>query len=126
MKCGKRPNDNVAQALQRIKKLAKLGAEIVCLPELFRTQYFCQTKDNRFFALAEDLSQSPAVKALRECAKNSNVAIVASLYEKTSQKKYYNTALVINKQGSVISKYRKMHIPVYIKSHYREKYYFEK
>ncbi|MBI2077569.1 MAG: carbon-nitrogen hydrolase [Euryarchaeota archaeon] len=121
MHCGPDPDANLGKALERIKEAAKKGAKIVCLQELFRSQYFCQTEDPRNFALAETIP-GPTTKRLSDAAKKQGVVIVASLFEKRAQGLYHNTAVVIDADGSLVGKYRKMHIPE--DPRFYEKFYF--
>jgi N-carbamoylputrescine amidase len=107
--------------LVRIKAAAKKGAQIVCLQELFRSRYFCQSEDQRNFRLAETIP-GPTTEALGELARENAIVIVASLFEKRSAGIYHNTAVVIDADGSVAGKYRKMHIPD--DPLYYEKFYF--
>lgn len=121
MRCGAEPEDNVARAIEFIRSAAKAGAEVVCLPELFRSQYFCQTEEHANFDLAEEIpGQSTAT--LGELAKELGVVIIASLFERRSAGLYHNTAAIIDSDGSLLGKYRKMHIPD--DPLYHEKFYF--
>lgn len=122
IKCRKSAEENLTQALRRIQKVAKQGADIVCLPELFLSPYFCQTAKKRFFKLAEAVP-GRTTKILGRLAKSLGISIVASLFEKSAGSRYFNTAVVIDERGRV-GKYRKMHIPDDLKNHYGEKYYF--
>jgi len=121
MTCGAAPQENLAKAMVRIDAAAKKGAEIVCLQELFRTRYFCQSEDQRNFKLAETIP-GPSTDALCEVARRRKVVIVASLFEKRVAGIYHNTAVVIDADGSIVGKYRKMHIPD--DPLYYEKFYF--
>jgi N-carbamoylputrescine amidase len=121
MSCGENPAANLAKALQRIEAAAKKGAQIVCLQELFRSRYFCQSEDQRNFKLAEAIP-GPSTEALGELAREKEVVVVASLFERRSAGIYHNTAVVIDADGSLAGKYRKMHVPD--DPLYYEKYYF--
>src|SRR2546423_4066589 len=121
MQCGTDPAANLAKAIARIRDAAKEGARIVCLPELFRSQYFCQSEDHANFELAEEIP-GPSTTALGEVARESGVVIVASLFEKRSAGLYHNTAAIIGTDGKLLGKYRKMHIPD--DPSYYEKFYF--
>src|SRR4030095_4729330 len=99
-----------AKATERIETAAKKGARIVCLQQLFRSRYFCQSEAQRNFRLAESLP-GPATDALSALAKEREVVIVASLFERRSAGIYHNTAVVIDADGSLAGTYRKMHIP---------------
>jgi N-carbamoylputrescine amidase len=104
-----------------VEEAARLGANIVCLPELFRAQYFCQREDIRLFDLAESIP-GPSTAKLSEIARKLHVAIVASLFERRAAGLYHNTAVTLNADGAIASVYRKMHIPD--DPLYYEKYYF--
>ncbi|HXG53595.1 MAG TPA: carbon-nitrogen hydrolase [candidate division Zixibacteria bacterium] len=121
MACGRDPAANFAKALQRISTAAGRGAQIVCLQELFRSRYFCQSEDIRNFKLAEPVP-GPSTEALGRLARQLSVVIIASLFEKRSAGVYHNTAVVIDADGSLVGKYRKMHIPD--DPLYYEKFYF--
>jgi len=121
MSAGKDPSSNLTKALQRIDTAAKKGAQVVCLQELFRSRYFCQSEEGRNFELAEAIP-GPSTDALGAVAKQRKIVIVASLFEKRSAGIYHNTAVVIDADGSIAGKYRKMHIPD--DPLYYEKFYF--
>jgi N-carbamoylputrescine amidase len=109
------------KALKGVREAAARGAQIVCLPELFRSRYFCQTEDHRFFALAEPIP-GPSTAALGKLAAELGVVIIASLFEKRAEGLYHNTAAIIDADGRLLGKYRKMHIPD--DPQYYEKFYF--
>jgi N-carbamoylputrescine amidase len=113
--------ENFHSAVRHTREAAKLGANIVCLPELFRAQYFCQREDLRLFDLAEPIP-GPSTHALSALARELHVAIVASLFERRAPGLYHNTAVTLNADGAIVSVYRKMHIPD--DPLYYEKYYF--
>jgi len=115
------PEANFASAVERIREAARMGANIVCLPELFRTQYFCQREDLRLFDLAEAIP-GPSTARLSEVAREAHVAIIASLFERRAPGLYHNTAVTLNSDGAIAGVYRKMHIPD--DPLYYEKYYF--
>src|ERR1035438_3658011 len=92
VRMGGDPEANFASAVERIHQAARLGANIVCLPELFRTQYFCQREDLRLFDLAEPIP-GPSTNALGEVAREDRVVIVASLFERRAPGLYHNTAV---------------------------------
>ena len=121
MRMGPDPDANFVAAVHHIRDAARLGANIVCLPELFRAQYFCQREDLRLFDLAETIP-GPSTRQLGEVARDTGVAIVASLFEHRAPGLYHNTAVTLNAQGAIASVYRKMHIPD--DPLYYEKYYF--
>src|SRR5437763_3633187 len=110
MRCGPDPETNFARAIDFIRDAAKERARIVCLPELFRSQYFCQTEDHKNFALAEEVP-GKSTSALADVARKLGLVIVASLFEKRSAGLYHNTAVVIDSNGKLLGKYRKMHVP---------------
>src|SRR3989454_6548839 len=121
MSCDPKPATNLKKAIARIGEAAKEGAQIVCVQELFRSQYFCQNEDIKNFTLAE-LIPGPSTEALREVARQKKVVIVASLFEKRTAGIYHNTAVIIDADGKIAGKYRKMHIPD--DPLYYEKFYF--
>jgi N-carbamoylputrescine amidase len=121
MRCGANPEQNLTRAIEFIREAAKNGAQIVCLPELFRSQYFCQSEDHDNFSLAENIP-GPSTDALTKLAREKSVVIVASLFEKRAAGVYHNTAVVIDADGNILGKYRKMHIPD--DPSYYEKFYF--
>jgi N-carbamoylputrescine amidase len=110
MRCSMNPVENVDKAISFIRKAASQGAKIVSLQELFTTQYFCQKEDHKYFAFAEAIP-GPTTKRLSEIAKELDVVIVASLFEKRAAGLYHNTAAIIDADGTFLGKYRKMHIP---------------
>jgi N-carbamoylputrescine amidase len=121
MSMGPDPQANFDAALTHIREAAGRGAHIVCLPELFQAQYFCQREDLRLFDLAEPIP-GPSTTRLGELARELRVSIVASLFERRAAGLYHNTAVTLNSDGAVASVYRKMHIPD--DPLYYEKYYF--
>ena len=121
MSCDPSPAANLKKAIARIGEAARQGARIVCLQELFRSQYFCQTEDIELFKLAETIP-GPTTEALGKVARQKKVVIVASLFEKRAPGVYHNTAVIIDASGKIVGKYRKMHIPD--DPLYYEKFYF--
>jgi N-carbamoylputrescine amidase len=121
MQCGAEPAANLERAIGFIRDAAKQGAQIVCLPELFRSQYFCQSEDHANFALAEEIP-GPTTARMEQVAAETGVVIVASLFEKRAAGVYHNTAAVIDADGKYLGKYRKMHIPD--DPAFYEKFYF--
>ena len=121
MRCSTEPEKNLATAIARIRDAAKQGAQIVCLPELFRSQYFCQAEDHANFALAEEIP-GPTTDSLGKLAAELKVVIIASLFEKRGAGVYHNTAVTIDVDGKLLGRYRKMHIPD--DPLYHEKFYF--
>jgi N-carbamoylputrescine amidase len=121
MSCGPEPGDNMAKAIERVGEGARRGAQIVCLPELFQTQYFCQREDAALFDLAEPIP-GPSTEKLAATARGNKVALVASLFEKRAPGLYHNTAAIFDSDGALRGIYRKMHIPD--DPLYYEKFYF--
>jgi len=121
MRCGPEPEKNFIRAVEFICDAAKKGGQIVCLPELFRSQYFCQTEDHKYFQLSEEVP-GRSTSALGELACELGIVIIASLFEKRSAGVYHNTAAIIGADGELLGKYRKMHIPD--DPLYHEKFYF--
>src|SRR6185503_744520 len=93
-----------------VREASAKGAQIICLPELFRSQYFCQTEDHRFFELAESIP-GPSTEVLSRVASELGVVVIASLFERRAEGLYHNTAAIIDADGRYLGKYRKMHIP---------------
>src|SRR5687767_8792041 len=110
MACSPDAEANLAKQVALVERAAKAGAQIISTQELFRSQYFCQLEDHRFFKLAETIP-GPSTDALTKLAKKHRAVIVASLFEKRTQGLYHNTAAVIDADGSIGGIYRKMHIP---------------
>jgi N-carbamoylputrescine amidase len=121
MTCSNDPSKNLAKAIAGVHEAASNGAEIVCLQELFRSQYFCREENAELFDLAETIP-GPSTEALSAVAKELQVSIVASLFEKRALGLYHNTAAIIDADGSLAGLYRKMHIPD--DPLYYEKFYF--
>ncbi|MCG3177091.1 MAG: N-carbamoyl-D-amino acid hydrolase [Candidatus Omnitrophica bacterium] len=121
MSCSAEMRSNLAKALDRIRAAAAKGARIVCLQELFRTEYFCKVEDSRLFDLAEPVP-GPTVEAVSKVARREKVTVIASLFERRTAGIYHNTAAVIDADGSLLGKYRKMHIPD--DPGFYEKFYF--
>jgi N-carbamoylputrescine amidase len=121
MACSKDPNENLAKAEWRIREAAGKGAQIVCVQELFRSQYFCQREDAALFDLAEPVP-GPTTESFARLARELEVALVGSVFERRAAGVYHNTALVVDADGALLGIYRKMHIPD--DPGYYEKYYF--
>ena len=113
--------DNMAKSISAIREAAQKGAKLVVLQELHRSLYFCQTENVDVFDLAETIP-GPSSNALGELAKELSIVIVASLFEKRATGLYHNTAVVLEQDGSIAGKYRKMHIPD--DPGFYEKFYF--
>jgi N-carbamoylputrescine amidase len=121
MSVGTKPADNLARASERIEEAAARGAQVVCLPELFQSQYFCQREDIAYFDLAEAVP-GPSTDALGKVAKKAGVVVIAPLFERRAAGVYHNTAAILDADGTVAGIYRKMHIPD--DPAYYEKFYF--
>lgn len=121
MSCSKDPTENLAKAESRIRESAARGAQIVCVQELFRSQYFCREESATLFDLAEPIP-GPTSESFTRLAKELGVVIIGSIFERRLAGVYHNTALVIDADGSLLGLYRKMHIPE--DPLYFEKYYF--
>ncbi len=121
MSCSDDPASNLAKAVERIAAAAAQGAQIVCLQELFRTPYFCQSEDAHLFDLAEPIP-GPSTDALGRAAAASGVAVIGSVFERRAAGLYHNTAVAIDADGTLRGIYRKMHIPD--DPLYYEKFYF--
>jgi len=121
MSCSPDPRENFAKAEARIREAAGRGAQIICLQELFRSQYFCREENADLFELAESIP-GPSTESLSKLARSLNVAIVGSLFERRAAGVYHNTAVITDADGSLLGKYRKMHIPD--DPLYYEKFYF--
>ena len=121
MQCSENPADNTARAIGLCEEAIDRGADVVCLPELFRSRYFCQTEDVRFFDLAEAVP-GPGIEPFTELAARTGAALIVSLFERRAPGLYHNTAAVIDGERGYLGKYRKMHIPD--DPRYYEKFYF--
>jgi N-carbamoylputrescine amidase len=121
-KVGENLDDNLDKTAQLIKQAAKKRAEIVCLQELFAYRYFAQTKDDRFFDIAEAVPGRLS-HFLADCASSNRVVLIGgSIYEKGDEERFYNTSLIFDGDGTLVGKYRKMHIPH--DPNYYEQHYF--
>ena len=121
MSCGPETEENLLKAVEKIRQAAAQGARLVCLQELFRSQYFCQKEEVSFFDLAETIP-GPSTTVLSRLARDLKIAIIAPLFERRTAGIYHNTVVVIDADGRLVGKYRKMHIaddPLYY-----EKFYF--
>ena len=114
-------NSNLKAVIKNIKKAANRNAKIICLPELFLTNYFCQTENHSNFKFAEKIPGKTS-KVFCDLSKELNVVLMISMFEKKTRGFYHNTSIVINEKGKILSKYRKMHIPD--DPGYYEKFYF--
>ncbi|MFQ5418657.1 MAG: carbon-nitrogen hydrolase [Myxococcota bacterium] len=119
--CSADPEENLRAAVARIEAAAGDGARLICLPELFRSRYFCQSEDPSNFSLAEPVP-GPTTEVLAGLASALGVAIVVPLFERRAEGLYHNTAVTIDADGEIVGRYRKMHIPD--DPLYHEKFYF--
>src|SRR5437588_8115172 len=110
MSCGPDPDQNLKHAGERARAAAEQGAQLVCLPELFRTQYFCQREDSALFDLAESIP-GPTTEAVSKLARETGIVIIASIFERRAAGLYHNTAVLVDADGSLKGIYRKLHIP---------------
>lgn len=113
--------ENLDKAGVKVREAAAAGAEVVCLPELFRSPYFCQREDASLFDLAESVP-GPTTEALGRVAREAGVVVVAPIFERRAVGLYHNSAAIIDSTGEVLGLYRKMHIPD--DPLFYEKYYF--
>jgi N-carbamoylputrescine amidase len=121
MSCGSNPDANLEKAAERVREAARRGADVICLPELFGAQYFCQREDIALFDLAEPIP-GPSTEKLGAVAREEKVVVIASLFERRAPGVYHNTAAILENDGRVAGLYRKMHIPD--DPLYYEKFYF--
>jgi len=119
--CSLDPNENLEKTLWKVREAAAGGAQVICLQELFRSQYFCREENAELFALAESIP-GPSTETLGKLARELKIVIVASLFERRAPGLYHNTAAVLSTDGEIAGLYRKMHIPD--DPLYFEKYYF--
>jgi N-carbamoylputrescine amidase len=113
--------ENLNNAISWIGKAAKDGAQVICLPELFRSQYFCQTEDINNFNIAETIP-GPATNTISQVARKNKVSVIVPLFEKRTSGVYHNSLVVIDCDGKILGTYRKMHIPD--DPGFYEKFYF--
>lgn len=121
MSCGVDTQENLTKAATLVRDAARAGANIVCLPELFRAQYFCQREEHALFDTAESIP-GPSTDLLGEVAREEKIVLIASLFERRAAGLYHNTCAVLETDGSLAGTYRKMHIPD--DPLYYEKFYF--
>ena len=125
MSCDPSPEANLAKAVARVREAAENGARLVCLPELFRAQYFCQREDHALFAITESIP-GPSTSALGAVVREHGLVLIASLFERRAPGLYHNTAAILDhvskEPDNIASVYRKMHIPD--DPLYYEKFYF--
>jgi N-carbamoylputrescine amidase len=110
MACAVDTQENLHKAAEFVREAARAGANIVCLPELFRAQYFCQREEHALFDTAESIP-GPSTELLSKVCAEEGVVLIASLFERRAAGLYHNTAAIIEGDGSLAGKYRKMHIP---------------
>ncbi len=115
------PQENLEKAAARVEDAARSGAQVVCLPELFRSPYFCQREDAALFDLAEPVP-GPSTERLSKVARAAGVAVVVPIFEKRAPGLYHNSAVVLDADGRTVGLYRKMHIPD--DPSFYEKFYF--
>jgi len=119
--CSTKPAENLERAMGKVEEAAKGGAQIICLPELFRSQYFCQQEDAGLFDLVESIP-GPSTEAFGKIAKAHEVTILVSVFERRTAGVYHNSLVVLDERGEIVGLYRKMHIPD--DPAYYEKFYF--
>src|SRR2546422_11536324 len=110
MASGPDPAENLDKAVARVREAARSGARVICLPELFRTQYSCQREDATWFDLAEPVP-GPTTEAIAKIARQKHVVVIAPIFERRAPGLYHNSAVVIDATGVVAGLDRKMHIP---------------
>jgi N-carbamoylputrescine amidase len=121
MACAADTAANLDKAADQVREAARAGANVVCLPELFRAQYFCQREEHALFDLAESIP-GPSTERLSAIAREEKIVLIASLFERRAPGLYHNTAAILEQDGSLAGVYRKMHIPD--DPLYYEKFYF--
>ena len=121
MACSADSEENLQRAVGKVEEAAKDGAQIICLPELFRSHYFCQQEDAALFDLAESIP-GPSTEALSRVAKTHGVTILVSVFERRVAGVYHNSLAVLDERGEIAGLYRKMHVPD--DPSYYEKFYF--
>jgi N-carbamoylputrescine amidase len=121
MACSANSAENLERAVTKVEEAAKNGAQIICLPELFRSQYFCQQEDAALFDLAESVP-GPSTEVFSKMANKYSVTILVSVFERRTAGVYHNSLAVLDEQGEIAGLYRKMHIPD--DPAYYEKFYF--
>ncbi|MDX2348583.1 MAG: carbon-nitrogen hydrolase [Nitrospirota bacterium] len=121
MACSADSEENLQRAVGKVEEAAKDGAQIICLPELFRSHYFCQQEDAALFDLAESIP-GPSTEALSRVSKIYGVTILVSVFERRTAGVYHNSLAVLDERGEIAGLYRKMHVPD--DPSYYEKFYF--
>lgn len=121
MACRANSQENIRRALEKVEEAVNAGAQIICLPELFQSEYFCQKEDAALFDLAEPVP-GPTTEVFSQISKTHHVTILVSLFERRTAGVYHNSLVVLDERGEIIGLYRKMHIPD--DPAYYEKFYF--
>lgn len=121
MFCALNPEENLNKAASMIEEAASMGANVICLPELFRSRYFCQCEDVSFFDIAEPVP-GPTTEVLGRVAHKAGVVVIAPIFERRAPGIYHNSTAVVDTNGEIVGLYRKMHIPD--DPGYYEKFYF--
>lgn len=121
MACSANPVENLERGVDKVEIAVRSGAQVICLPELFRSQYFCQKEDAALFDLAESVP-GPSTEVFAKIAKSHRVIILVSLFERRTAGVYHNSIAVLDERGEITGLYRKMHIPD--DPAYYEKFYF--
>jgi N-carbamoylputrescine amidase len=121
MSCSANPSDNVRKAESLVRQAASQGAQVILLQELFETPYFCQKEKSEYYLWASELHSNTAVQHFRALAKELQIVLPISFYEKMNNARY-NSVAVIDADGEILGKYRKSHIPD--GPGYEEKFYF--
>lgn len=121
MACSANPVENLERGVDKVEIAVRSGAQVICLPELFRSQYFCQKEDAALFDLAESVP-GPSTEVFAKIAKSHRVTILVSLFERRTAGVYHNSIAVLDERGEITGLYRKMHIPD--DPAYYEKFYF--
>jgi N-carbamoylputrescine amidase len=121
MSCSADTAANLDKAADRVREAARAGAQVICLPELFGAQYFCQREEHALFDIAEPIP-GPSTERFAAVAKEEKVVVIASLFERRAAGLYHNTAVTLETDGRIADVYRKMHIPD--DPLYYEKFYF--
>lgn len=119
--CTDNREENLATAERLIRAAAAQGANVILIQELFETPYFCKDHDQRCFSLARTMEESPAVQRFQSLARELNVVLPASVFERAGNA-FYNSVAIVDADGSVLGTYRKAHIPE--SPGYHEKFYF--
>ena len=119
--CGVDVSENFQRAVMKVEEGVRIGGQIICLPELFRSQYFCQREDAALFDLAEPIP-GPSTETFSKIARNKKVTIIVPIFERRAAGVYHNSMVVIDERGEMAGLYRKMHIPD--DPAYYEKFYF--